>query len=105
MPGLPQHFANLCALLLYTAEHEQFVAYRLAQFPPSMAKGANIALTPREQDVLLGLMRDESEKEMALRLGVAETTVHTQLRRLYTTINVDSARQAIFRAFELRLMD
>ena len=105
MPGLPQHFANLCALLLYTAEHEQFVAYRLAQFPPSMAKRAGIALTPREQDVLLGLIRDESEKEMALRLGIAVTTVRTHLRRLYTALNVVSGQQAIFRAFKLRVID
>ncbi|HKV59334.1 MAG TPA: LuxR C-terminal-related transcriptional regulator [Ktedonobacteraceae bacterium] len=105
IPGLPQHFANLCALLLYTAEHEKFVAYRLAQFPPFIAKGARISLTPREKDVLSGLMRDESEKEMALRLRVAETTIHTHLRRLYTTLNVDNGQQAIFRAFELRLID
>lgn len=105
MPGIPQHFADLCALLLYTAEHEQFVTYRLAQFPPSMAKGVAISLTPREQDVLLGLMRDESEKKMAQRLSIAETTIHTHLRRLYTKLNVDNGQQAIFRAFELRLVD
>ncbi|MGH2497073.1 MAG: response regulator transcription factor [Ktedonobacteraceae bacterium] len=105
IPGLPQHFADLCALLLYTAEHEQFVAYRLAQFPPSLAKGARISLTPREKDVLFGLMRDETEAEMALRLGIAASTVHTHLRRLYTTLNVDNGQQAIFRAFELRLVD
>ncbi len=107
MPGLPQHFANLCALLLYTAEHEKFVQYQLAQFPLSITRGARIQLTPREKDVLIGLIRGESEKEMAPRLGIAATTVHTHLWRLYTTLNVDNAQpqQAIFRAFELRLID
>ena len=105
IPGLPRHFANLCALLLYAFEHEQFVDYRLSLFPPFMAKGVDISLTPREQDVLSGLMRDESEKEMALRLGIAVTTVRTHLRRLYTELQVDNAQQAIFRAFKLRVID
>lgn len=105
MPGIPQHFADLCALLLYTAEHEKFIAYHLAQFSPPVVNRANPLLTNREKDVLLGLMQGESEKEMALRLEIAVTTVHTHLRRLYTTLNVDSSQQAIFRAFELRLVD
>ena len=104
-PGLPQHFANLCALLLYAAEHEQFVHYQLAQFPHSVVNRPGKSLTPRQKDVLSGLMRGESEKEMALRLGITEATIHTHIQRLYATLNVDSGQQAIFRAFELRLVD
>lgn len=105
IPGLPQRFADLCALLLYTAEHEQFVASHLTQLPLAVAKGNSIQLTAREKDVLFGLIQGESEKEMALRLGIAVPTVHTHLRRLYTVLNVNSAGQAILRAFELRLVD
>jgi DNA-binding CsgD family transcriptional regulator len=105
IPNLPQHFANLCALLLYTAEHEQFVALYLAQLPLFVARGASIQLTPREKDVLAGLIGCESEEEMALRLGIAVTTLRTHRRRLYTTLNVENARQAISRSFQLRLVD
>ena len=83
IPNLPQHFADLCALLLYTAEHEQFVAFHLVQFPLSIVRGVRIQLTVREKDVLIGLIRGENEKEMALRLGIAESTVHTYPAALY----------------------
>lgn len=105
IPKLPQHFADLCALLLYTAEHEQFVAHHLAEIPPSIVKGTGVELTPREKDVLLGLIEHKGEQEMAARLGIAKSSVHTHLRRLYTKLNVDNARQAIYRSFQLRLVD
>lgn len=105
IPDLPQHFANLCALLLYAAEHEQFVAQHLAQFPPFVANKSRILLTPREKDVLSGLIRGESEEEMALELCLTKATVHTHVQRLYTTLDVRTRQQAIFRAFELRLVD
>lgn len=105
IPKLPQHFADLCALLLYTAEHVQFVAHHLAQLPPLVARGARVQLTPREKDVLIGLIRWESEEKMAARLGIAKPSVHTHIGRLYTKLHVESAPQAIYRSFELRLVD
>lgn len=105
IPDVPQQFADLCALLLYTAEHEQFIGHYLAQFPLFVARGASVQLTPREKDVLVGLIRGENEEEMASRLGIAASSVHTHRRRLYNALNVDSAQQAVFRAFELRLVD
>jgi DNA-binding CsgD family transcriptional regulator len=105
MPGIPQHFANLCALLLYATEHEKFARYHLAQLPLSVVDVLRKPLTAREKDVLSGLMQGESEKEIASSLGVTEATIHTHVQRLYTTLNVRSRQQAIFRAFELRLID
>lgn len=105
IPNLPQHFADLCALFLYIAEHEQFVAFHFAQLPLFVVRRARTKLTPREKDVLLGLIRCESEEELAVRLGIAKTSVHTHLRRLYSKLNVENARQAISRSFQLRLVD
>jgi DNA-binding CsgD family transcriptional regulator len=105
MPGLPQHFANLCALLLYTAEHERFVQYQLAQLPPTISNDSRKALTPREKEVLQGLICGESECDMTRRLGLAPTTVHSHVQRLYIRLDVHSAQEAIVRAFELRLVD
>lgn len=105
MPAIPRNFANLCALIFYLGEHEELVQYQLAHLPSSTPTTVKTPLTPREQDVLSGLMRCESKKEMALRLNVTEETIHTHLQRLYTTLNVKSGRQAIFRAFDLRVID
>ncbi len=68
IPDLPQHFADLCALLLYTVEHEQFVAYHLAQFPLPVVRGDRIRLTAREKDVLVGLIRGESAVMVVIRV-------------------------------------
>jgi DNA-binding CsgD family transcriptional regulator len=105
LPGIPQLFADLCALLLYTAEHERFVQYQLAQLPPTVSNIRQIALTPREKNVLQGLIYGESEHDMAQRLGLAPTTVHAHVQRLYNRLDVHSAQEAIVRAFELRLVD
>lgn len=105
MPTIPRNFANLCALILYTGEIEELVQYQLAQLPSLTPLIAQKSLTPREKDVLIGLIRGENEQEMAIRLGIASPTVHTHLQRLYTKLNVCSAQQAVLRAFELRLVD
>ena len=98
-------FTDLCALLIYKAEHERFVRHQLAQLPPIISNGARKPLTAREKDVLLGLMRGENESEMASRLGITLSTVHTHLQRLYSRLDVHSAQQVILRAFEIRLID
>ncbi len=105
MPGIPQHFANLCALMLRMAEHEVLVQYQLAQLPPPIPNGARKSLTAREKDMLQGLIRGESVQEMAHNLDLGETTVHTHMQRLYHRLDVHSSEEAILRAFELRLVD
>jgi DNA-binding NarL/FixJ family response regulator len=57
--------------------------------------GGLASLTPREREVLDGLVAGESAKDIAARLGVALPTVRTQLRSVYRNLEVDFARAAI----------
>lgn len=105
MPGISQHFANLCALILRMAEHEVLVQCQLAQLPRLIPNRARKSLTAREKDMLQGLIRGESRQEMAHKLDLGETTVHTHMQRLYRRLDVHSSEEAVLRAFELRLVD
>jgi ATP/maltotriose-dependent transcriptional regulator MalT len=105
LPGIPQHFAHQCALLLYLAEHEELVRYLSKVLEPIYNSEAVKAFTPRERDVLHGLVIGESESEIAQRLGLEQTTVHTHIGRLYRRLEVRNAKDAILRSFALRLLD
>jgi DNA-binding CsgD family transcriptional regulator len=105
LPNIPQSFAQLCALSLALIEREELLRHELSQLPTLFNIGATKKLTPRERDVLQGLVRGESEVEMAHRLGIEPTTVHTHLQRLYSRLDVHSPQEAILRSFELRLVD
>ncbi len=105
LPGIPQRFADLCGVLLALAEHEELV-WRLSKaLPPIYNIEEMKALNPRERDVLQGLVLGESESQIAQRLGVGPATVHTHLGRLYSRLDVRSAKDAILRGFILRLLD
>lgn len=47
--------------------------------------------SPRERDVIVGLMARKRAKEIAAELGIAECTVRNHLRRIYCTVDVHSA--------------
>ncbi|GHO72151.1 DNA-binding response regulator [Ktedonobacter sp. SOSP1-52] len=57
-------------------------------------------LTEREVEVLTGLVQGERNKEIALRLGVAERTVRAHLSAIYMKLNVDSRAQAVAHALQ-----
>lgn len=59
-----------------------------------------IELTEREHDVLAGVARGERNKEIALRLGISETTVKTHLVSMYHKLEVDSRASAVVVAIE-----
>jgi two-component system, NarL family, nitrate/nitrite response regulator NarL len=59
------------------------------------SEGGLAALTPREQEVLSGLVAGQSAKDIAASLGVALPTVRTQLRSVYRKLGVHNARAAI----------
>lgn len=52
-------------------------------------------LTPRERDVLAGLLAGRSAKDIAADLGVAVPTVRTQLSAIYRKLGVGNQRSAI----------
>ena len=64
-----------------------------ASTPKSSA--GEIALTDREQEVLIGVARGERSKEIAARLGITERTVKAHLASIYNKFGVDSRATAI----------
>jgi LuxR family maltose regulon positive regulatory protein len=62
------------------------------------------SLTEREVDVLLGLQRRLSNKEIADELSISPLTIKTHTRNIYGKLGVNSRRQAIARALELGLL-
>ena len=64
-----------------------------ASTPKSSA--GEIALTDREQEVLIGVARGERSKEIAARLGITERTVKAHLASIYNKFGVDSRAAAI----------
>ncbi len=83
-------------------------AYREAIAPPLAAAPAVPAsplqsLSPRELDILRGIARGESNKEIARTLGIAETTVKVHVQNVLRKLDVSSRVQAAVVATELGL--
>ncbi|WP_412069894.1 response regulator [Rubrivirga sp. IMCC43871] len=64
----------------------------VAPGPVSEALGA---LTPREREVLIALAEGRSNAEIAATLHLSESTVRNHLTRVYATLGVESAREAV----------
>jgi len=63
-----------------------------------------VHLTPREIEVLRSLARGCTYSQVADRLGVSLNTVASHVKNLYRKLAVRSAREAVWRGFELRLL-
>jgi len=63
-----------------------------------------LPLTPREIDVLRLLARGCTYTQIAGRLGVSLHTVASHVKNLYRKLDVHSARAAVWRAFQLRVL-
>lgn len=104
-PDLIQDFANLCALLLHTAECQLFIHYQSSGLVPLLPGEQIDRLTRRERDILLGLLKGESDDEMSEALGIEPTTVHTHRKRLYRRLVAHSAQEAALRCFTQGIVD
>jgi NarL family two-component system response regulator YdfI len=62
---------------------------------PKGSPSGELALTDREQEVLIGVARGERSKEIAARLGITERTVKAHLASIYNKFGVDSRAAAI----------
>jgi DNA-binding CsgD family transcriptional regulator len=58
-----------------------------------------LALSPREIEVARGVLLDEKEFAIALRLGISVHTVHTHLERMYRKLGVSSRLQLAVELF------
>ncbi|HSE00086.1 MAG TPA: helix-turn-helix transcriptional regulator [Burkholderiales bacterium] len=61
-------------------------------------------LTRRELDVLSLLARGCTYVQIGDRLGVSVHTVESHVKNIYRKLNAHSARAAVWRAMELRLL-
>jgi DNA-binding NarL/FixJ family response regulator len=52
-------------------------------------------LTMREQDVLMGLARGFTEKEVAANLQISSFTVHNHVKKIYSKLDVHSRTEAV----------
>jgi two-component system nitrate/nitrite response regulator NarL len=77
-------------------------AYREATTAPAPAPPApKVAqLSPREQEILRGIARGASNKEIARELGIAETTVKIHVQHVLRKLDVSSRVQAAVIASE-----
>jgi len=66
---------------------------------------ATIRLTRREREVLCLLARGCTYLQVSDRLGMSCHTVASHIKSIYRKLEVRSARGAIWRALELRLLD
>ena len=95
-----------CSEMLHLLEPQQRrVLAQLAQSisasgraATSMPAASEIAITPREIDVIRALGDGQSSKEIARTLGVAESTVKTHRINIYRKLNVATRSQAIAKA-------
>lgn len=62
------------------------------------------SITSREQDILNLLGTGLTNREMALQLGISESTVKTHLVNIYTKLDVNSRVQALSQAQALKLI-
>lgn len=62
-------------------------------------------LTEREYEILMAIAEGLSNREIADRLGIAETTVKTHVSRIISKLNVKRRGQAVVRARELGLIE
>ncbi|MDO9313100.1 MAG: response regulator transcription factor [Burkholderiaceae bacterium] len=81
-------------------------AYRDAASPPAATPAPVVpvsrldALSPREQDILRGIARGQSNKEIARALGIAETTVKIHVQHILRKLDVSSRVHAAVIAAE-----
>ena len=75
-----------------------------ARADPDQVKTARLDLSPREQDVLRGLVRGLGYKQIADADGTSLDTVRTHVRNIYRKLQVHSVAQAVGRAIRERLV-
>jgi len=63
-----------------------------------------VRLTSREMDVLQLLAHGNTYTQVSERLGVSRNTIASHVKNLYRKLEVHSARAAVWRALDLRLL-
>lgn len=82
----------------------QAMTKKLLSLHQAESKPEDNALTPREKEVLLGLVEGLSNKEIANRLFISDKTVKIHVSNIYRKLDVKSRSQAIIYAVQNRLV-
>jgi LuxR family maltose regulon positive regulatory protein len=77
---------------------------RTSESPEANITGTAL-LTSKEREVLLGLVRGLSNKEIAMSLGVSEQTIKWHMKNLFSKLNAASRKHAVARANLLGLIN
>lgn len=85
--------------------HPSIAARLMQEFASTAERNTPDALTEREMDVLRQLARGQSNKEIALELGVAEKTVKTHVSNILQKLHLADRTQAALYAVRERLVD
>jgi DNA-binding NarL/FixJ family response regulator len=72
--------------------------------PRAVAPGLIDGLTDREREVLSGIARGLSNQELADQLFIADNTVKTHIKRIFTKIDARDRAQAVVIAYESGLV-
>ncbi|WP_182303449.1 LuxR C-terminal-related transcriptional regulator [Cohnella cholangitidis] len=78
---------------------------RTSSAPSSVQPGVTEPLTEREIEILTAIAEGLSNRDIAERFGIAETTVKTHASRIIGKLGVKRRGQAVVRARELRLIE
>ncbi|MBV8500131.1 MAG: response regulator transcription factor [Paucibacter sp.] len=91
MPGDPQ---ALLRLLLRSNGEDRPAPSSMKESPANNPLIAKL-LTPKERDVVRLLAKNQSNKEIALLLGISGETVKSHLRSIYAKLNAGSRKRAV----------
>lgn len=91
--------------VLAPAAVAHLVAGRAQQAPATASTPGSPVLTARELDVLRGVARGWTNRQVARELGISEATVKTHLVHAFSTLSVANRTGAVVRARELGLLD
>jgi DNA-binding NarL/FixJ family response regulator len=86
-------------LLRYVREEQSRGVVATANQP-----GTTFDLTPREFDILEGIVRDDTEEVLADTLHISPQTVRTHIKNIYKKLHVHSRAAAVRVAFENQLL-
>ena len=69
--------------------------------PPSVWSQAGLHITPRQAEVLRGLVQGKSNKVIARELGISDGTVKTHVDHIFEVLEVDSRSKVVIRLARL----
>jgi DNA-binding CsgD family transcriptional regulator len=100
-PGRRDAVLSVLALARATADHpDRSGAQRQLELllKPQVDPRETVALTPKEQEVLLAMFHDLPSSAIARRMHVSPNTVKSQIRSIYRKLGVSSRDEALARA-------